>query len=218
MAREVSDQKEFVSILASDGSFRLKVPKGTEGAVEREYENSDKEMVTKNEIVFKALSGKVTGVAFSETKFGNLLQVTITDEEGDLTISTNASSNFGIDIMKKLPSMDFSKEYRFAPFSFEGENGKNVRGVSISEGLEFDKEATKMQNFFYDSKKTEDINGFPESQYDAIMALTEGKRKNKWKAYFGEIEDFLVDYTEKEVMTKLVVEDTKEEKEGEEEF
>lgn len=217
MARETSDQKEFVSILASDGSFRLKVPKGTEGAVEREYENDDKELITKHEIVFKALSGKVTDVSFSATKFGNLLQVTVTDEEGDLTISTNASSNFGTDIMKKLPSMDFSKEYRFAPYSFENEKGKNVRGVSISEGIDQNKDSAKVQNFFYDAKKKEDTNGFPESQYDAIMALSEGKRKNKWKAYFGEIEDFLVDYTEKEVMPKLVAVEAEAE-EGEDNF
>ena len=221
MARETSDQKEFVSILASDGSLRLSVPEGTEGAIKREYKVTDektKEEVTKtkNEIVFKALSGKITNVDFTQTKFGNLLQLTITDEQGDLTISTNASNNFGTDLMKKLPSMDFSKEYRVAPFSFTGENGKNVRGISISEGLEQDKDAPKVLNFFYDADKKKDINGFPESEFDAIMKLPEGKRKNKWTAYFGKIEDFLVEYTETNILPKF--EKTEEEKKKDGDF
>jgi len=199
MAREKGSSKEFVSILASDGSFRLTVPEGTEGAVKREYtiEEEGKEVKkTKNEIVFKALSGKVTDVSFVDTKFGTLLQVTVTDEEGDLTISTNASNNFGTDLMKKLPAMDFSKDYRLAPFSFEGENGKNIRGVSISEGIEQGKEAPKATNFFYDGKK--DINGFPSPKGD-VKKYT----KNKWKAYFGEVEDFLIDYTKENILAKF---------------
>lgn len=217
MAREKSDSKEFVSILSSDGSLRLTVPDGTEGAIKREYKVTDeatKEEVTKtkNEIVFKALSGKVTNVSFADTKFGTLLQVTVTDEEGDLTISTNASNNFGIDFMKKLPAMDFSKDYRIAPFSFEGEKGKTIRGVSISEGLEQDKEAPKVTNFFYDGKK--DINGFPSPKGDTTKYT-----KNKWKAYFGEVEDFLIDYTKENILPKFAEKaEKKEGKDGEEDF
>lgn len=216
MARETSDQKEFVSILASDGSLRLSVPEGTEGAVKREYKVTDektKEEVTKTktELVFKALSGKVTGVSFAETKFGKLLQVTITDEEGDLTISTNSSNNFGIDLMKKLPAMDFDQDYRLAPFSFENDEKKNVRGVSISEGIEQDKEAPKVTNFFWDGKK--DINGFPTAKGD-----TSKYTKNKWKAYFGEVEDFLVGYTEENIIPKFAEKSAESKKDGEEDF
>lgn len=201
MAREKDNSKEFVSILSSDGSLRLTVPDGTEGAVKREYKVTDEKTKeettkTKNEIVFKALSGKITDVAFAETKFGVLLQVRVTDEEGDLTISTNASNNFGIDFMKKLPAMDFSKEYRLAPFSFEGEKGKTIRGISISEGLEQDKEAPKVTNFFWDGKK--DIHDFPAPKGDTTKYT-----KNKWKAYFGEVEDFLIDYTKANVLPKF---------------
>jgi len=201
MAREKDNSKEFVSILSSDGSLRLTVPEGTEGAVKREYTVTDEKTKeettkTKNEIVFKALSGKVSNVSFADTKFGTLLQITITDEEGDLTISTNASNNFGIDLMKKLPAMDFSKDYRLSPFSFEGDKGKAIKGVSISEGIEQDKEAPKVTNFFWDGKK--DINGFPTPKGD-----TEKYTKNKWKAYFGEVEDFLIEYTKENILPKF---------------
>lgn len=197
MAREQKRSGEFVTILSSDATFRLTVPEGTEGAEKREYETKDGTKGTKNEIVFKAISGKVTRVAFAETEFGKLLQLTVTDENGDLTISTNVNSSFAVDIMKKLPNMDFEKEYRFAPFSFTGDNGKNIRGVSISEGVEQNKDAPKVENFFYDKKAEKALHNFPEPKGDTTKFTS-----NKWKAYFGEVEDFLVEYTTENIIER----------------
>jgi len=183
MSRETQDTKNYVSILASDGTFRLSVPEGTPGEVKREWEVDGKKG-TKNEIVYKSLTGKISGVSFVTADFGKLLQVTLLDEEGELTISTSASNNFATDLMKKLPSLDLSQEYKFKPYSFEDDKGKTLKGVSITLGEE------KMKNFFYDG--TENTNGFP-SPKDGGKGFT----KNKWKAYFGEVEDFLIEYTEK---------------------
>jgi len=196
MAREQKSNADFVSILGSDATFRLVVPEGTEGAEVREYETPDGVKGSKNEIVFKALSGKITKVAFADTTFGRLLQVTINDENGDLIISTPVGNNFATDLMKKLPSMDFSKVYRLAPYSIE-KDGKTNRGISIIEGTKQDKEAPRVENFFYDKTAKKELHGFPAPKGD-IEKFT----KNKWKAYFGEVEDFLIEYTEQNLINK----------------
>lgn len=203
MAREQANTQEYVTILSSDGTFRLSVPEGTEGAVTRDWEVGEKSG-TKHELVFQALSGKITNVEFSEQDFGTLLQVEITDEAGPLVISTSASNNFGIDLMKKLPSLDLEKEYRLSPYTIEKENGKTAKGVSIIEGTKYDKEASKVPNFFWDAKKESTTEGFPEPKGD-----TEKYTKNKWKAYFGEVEDFLIDYTKENTIPKFNTDDVK---------
>jgi hypothetical protein len=183
MSRETADTKNYVSILSSDGTFRLSVPEGTPGSVKREWAVGEKTGV-KNELVYKSLTGKITDVGFVDTENGKLLQVTITDEEGDLTISVGAGNNFGIDLMKKLPNLKKGIEYKFAPYSFTDDKGKSQKGVSIT------LDGEKIKNFFYDGTKL--INGMPEPEGD-----TKKYTKNKWKAYFGSVEDFLIEYTEK---------------------
>lgn len=197
MARERKDQNEYVSILA-DGSFRLSVPEGTEGAVVREYETSEGMKATKNELVLQAISGKVTKVDFVTTNYGTLLQITVSDEGQDLIISTGTSSNFGTDLMKRLPSFDFSKNYRFAPYSFTNDDGKNVRGVSIIEGLTFVKDASKIPNFFWDAKKEKVLHDFPQPKGD-----TKKYTKNRWKSFFGDVEDFLIEYIKDNVIEAI---------------
>lgn len=174
MSREIKDTKNYVSILSADGTFRLTVPEGTPGAVKRDWTVGDKSG-TKNELVYKSLSGKITNVAVVETDIGRLLQVTITDEQGDLTISTPTSNNFATDFMKKLPNINKEKEVKLAPFSFTNEKEKLVKGITITQ------DDVKVENFYKDN-----ANGIPVPE--------EGKTytKNKWKSYFGEVEDFLV--------------------------
>jgi len=197
MSRETADTQEYVSILSSDGTFRLPVAEGTPGAVRREWSVDDKTGV-KNELVYKSLSGKITKVDIVAAEFGTLLQVDITDDEGTLTISTNASNNFGIDLMKKLPAMKMNKEYRLAPFSFIDKTGKSKKGVSITEVVE-GKDSPKVENYFYDKDKKEEKNGFPTPEGDTTKYT-----KNKWKAYFGTVEDFLVEYTKNETTKNII--------------
>lgn len=193
MSRETADTKEYVSILSSDGTFRLPVPEGTEGAVKREWSVDDKSGV-KNELVFKALSGKITKVDIVEAEFGSLLQVDITDDQGTLTISTSTSNNFASDLMKKLPEMEMNKEYRLAPYAFENDKGKSVKGVSITgvvEGKKFT-ECPKIEG-----KSLEKRKDYPQPA-EGIDKLEGKKRTNAWKKYFMDLEEYLVEYTKVE--------------------
>jgi phage-related protein len=192
----LKDTTNYVSI-SPDGDFRLPAKEGEEGAVLRAYELKDGTKGEKWEILANSIAGKITGINFVTTEYGRLLQITLDD---DLAISVSTTSNFATDLMKKLPALDLSKTYLFSPFAFENEKGKTVKGVTIIEGEEYNKEAPKVKNYFSDGEKS--INDFPEPKGDTTKYT-----KNKWKSYFGEVEDFLVEYTEKNVAPKLVATD-----------
>jgi hypothetical protein len=180
---EPRQEGNFVSILA-DGLFHLTATEETEGAVKREYETSDGKKGEKWELVYSELSGKISKVEFRDGNFGRSLQITVLDgEEDPVIISTGASGNFGMDIMKKLPAVNLEEEVKFVPYSFKDDKGKIKRGMTIYQDEE------KIPNFYYDEVKKENKFDFPEID----TAKLKKKKKNYWKGYFLEVEEFLVD-------------------------
>jgi hypothetical protein len=180
------EKKNYVSILGSDATLRKVVPEGTEGAVVREYETSKGEKGTKIEKVYQYIDGMITNIAFHESDFGKLLQI---DIDG-MTLSVSTDQPYGEDIMKKLPNIDLTKPVKFIPFIFTPEKGKTKKGVTITQG------EVKIENYFYDKEKKENINGFPEIPEDTKKA----NDKDLWKIYFINIRKFL----EKFIQDKFV--------------
>ncbi len=181
-------EQTYVSILA-DGQFHVTVPEGTEGSVVREYETSDGKKGVKTEMVYTELSGIITNVAFKDGDFGKSLQLTVQDEENvPMVLSVSTASNFGEDIMKKIPNLDLKQAVKLAPYSFDDEKGKKKKGVTIYQPAD-----TKIKNFFYDEEKKEVCNGYPETKFKKKVPT-----KDDWKLYFMNARMFLIDYiTEK---------------------
>lgn len=178
----------FISILA-DGSMRMVVPEGTEGAVKREYETSDEKKGVKHEIVYTELEGLIKGVKFFEGDFGKLLQIAFSGEPL-IILSVSTESSYGEDLMKKLPNIDITKEVKLVPYSFEDLKGKKRKGVTVYQ------DGNKIESYYYgvgnDGKKTE-INGYPE------VKLPKGKKtmsKDDWKLYFMTARKFLIEKIE----------------------
>lgn len=185
---------QFVSILA-DGTLRMPVPEFTEGAVTREYETSDGKTGTKHEMVYTELSGMITKVAFFDGEYGKLLQLTIEDgEEKPIILSVGTESNFGEDLMKKLPGIDLSVPVRIAPYSMTTDNGKTKKGVSVYQTPNEFSDEMKLNNYFYDAEAKTNLHGFPK------IPAGHGKKpvsKEQWKMYFLEARIFLIDFIEK---------------------
>lgn len=180
-----SSNDKFLSIL-SDGTIRLSVPEGTEGAVRREYETSDGKTGVKHELVYTELSGMLTGVKFFEGDFGKLLQLTIEDVgEDPVVLSIGTASNFGEDLMKKLPGVDIEKPIVISPYSFEDEKGKKRKGVTLSQ------DGNKLENFYYDKEAKKNKVGYPE------VKITKKMSKDDWKMYFLKVRMFLIDEVSK---------------------
>lgn len=187
----------FVSILV-DGLLHVTCPEGTEDAVKRTYKTSDGVERSKWEHQYTELTGTISKIAFYEGDFGLQLQVTVTDEsDKPITLSVNAASNFGEDIMKKLPNVDLTKPVKFVPYSFEDEKTKKPkRGVTIYQGDE------KIQSFYWDSEKKKPLNGYPVAN---LPKIKKGEKvpTSFWKLFYLQANAFLVE----DIKKRLKIED-----------
>ncbi len=191
---EVVNTTPIMNILGSDGTLRLTVPEGTEGAKLREYETSDGKKGSKWELTFKSLCGKITNMQMFEGDYGKNLLITLSYEGGSDTISFNTTTPFGEDFMKKLPNINLDEFVTIAPYSFTDDAGKTRKGVTVTQG------DVKLQNFFSEVKEGKDgkksyktLHGFPEPT---------GKEEDKddWKIYFTQCRKFLVKNVEEKFL------------------
>lgn len=181
------DTRKYVTVL-SDGTIRLNVTEETEGAVKREYETSDKKTGVKYELVFSELSGKITGLNFQDGDYGKNLQIEVTD--GDpIVLSLNTASSFGEDFLKKLPNIDLTKEVILRPYSFEDDNGKLRKGITVIQN------GDKIASYFYDVEGKKNINGYPTPDQKKVKSFD----KDDWKIYFIEVRKFLIAYAENNI-------------------
>ena len=175
--------------ILSDGTLRLAVPEGTEGAVRREYETSDGKKGVKFELPYKSLCGKITNMQMFEGDYGKNLLVTFTYEGGADTISFNTTSPFGEDFMKKLPNINLDEFVTVSGYSFVDDNGKSRKGVTVTQG------DVKLSNYFYDAEKKKNLHKYPEPEGDT------GKYdKDDWKIYFTQCRKFLVKNVEEKFL------------------
>lgn len=191
----------IISILGSDGTFRLTVKEGTPDAEYREYETSDGKKGGKWELVYKSLSGRITNLQTYDGDYGTNLMVTMTYEgtDGEETsdiISIGVGTPYGEDFMKKLPNINLDEFVTMSPYSFEDDNGKIRKGITVKQG------DTKLTNFFYkagaDGERGENINGYPDPEGD-----TSTYTKDDWKIYFMKARKFLMEYTTENFLSKF---------------
>lgn len=180
MVEESKPKTNYYNVLA-DGKFHLEVPEGTEGAVVREYETSDGKKGSKIEKLFQSISGKLTKVALWDGNFGQSLLLTIEDEgEAPLTISLSTSSNYGEDMLKKLPNINLDLPVKLVPYCLEDEKTKRTKkGVTVYQGVE------KIQSYYTykdpATGKISNVNGYPH------VPTGKGKKaptKDDWKVHF----------------------------------
>lgn len=183
------NNERYISV-KSDGRFHEKVSKETEGAVLREYELRDGTKGEKWELLYKDISNVlVTNIRFEDSDFGENILLTLTDGDSEVVWAENTGSNFGTDLMKKLPNVDFSSKVSFKPYAFEDEKGRDKRGVSIFQ-------TDKLSDFFYDGEKK--LHGFPEWPKEL-----ESMTKDDWKIFFLQVKMFLTDYTKTNIVPKF---------------
>lgn len=187
----------YVSIKA-DGKLHEKVEKDTENAVLREYTLKDKKtgVETKGskwELLYDKIGGTITNVSFETGEYGENVLVTFSDGENEVTLAQGVASKFGEDLLKKLPSVDFAEKVTAQPYSFEGDNGKEIQGVTLYQ------KSDKVANHFWDGEKKQYLNGFPpiDKTEDEVWS------SDDWKIHFLQVRKFLVAYNKDNVASKF---------------
>jgi hypothetical protein len=198
---EISQPKKYYSIV--QGTFRTQVPQDHPEAVRRDWTSADgKSSGTKYERVIRALYGYITDISFADTEYGTQIFIKL-DKNVDgeePTVALNIASREAEDLMKKLPNVDFSKEVQLRPYSFDGREGDEVRGMSVMQADEFGDFKGKIVNYFFDFEAKKNINGFPIPDGDVDQYM-----KDDWKIYFLRCRKFLVQHTKDVVIPRLGV-------------
>ncbi len=177
----------YISIKA-DGLLHEKVSKETDGAVLREYETSDGQKGEKWELLYRDIKDVfLKNVGFEPSEYGENILLTLSDGENEVILSENTSTNFGTDIMKKLPNVNFAEKLTIAPYSFTDTKGKAKKGVSIYQ------KSDKVADHFWDGVKK--LNGFPEPEGD-----TSAYDSDDWKMHFIKVRKFLTAYIKEQVV------------------
>lgn len=189
------DTTEYITILNSAGDFRKKVTEDTPGAVKREYETSDGKTGEKYELIYREVAGYITGMQFYDGDYGTNLQIQMNFGEGTepVTVSLNTTTNYGEDFLKKLPNIDPKKPVVLAPYSFTDDKNKTRRGITVMQ------DDVKLTNYYYDTEKSKNINGYPEVDFDTTKKVS----KEKWQMYFMKCRDFLIEEAKSKVLAKF---------------
>lgn len=186
--KTLKENQTYATVLA-DGLIHIPVEEGTEGGKWRTYKTSDGTEGKKFEKVYSEIIGKITKIGFQQGKFGVQLQLTIDEgEEGKTVLCLSTSSNYGEDIMKKLPNVDLEKTVKIVPYSFKDDKGKAKKGVTIFQKNEAG-ESVKLGNYFYDAEKKENIHGYPTPK-----PTKKERTSDQWKLYYGEAREFLIQF------------------------
>ena len=190
----------YINVLSSDGTFRRAVPEGTAGAVKREYESRDGKKGTKWELIYNEVSGIISDIQFYKGDYGKNLIITFQDgEELPVTLSLNTNQNYAEDVMKKLPNIDFALPVVMKPYSFEDDNKKVRKGMTIWQS------GKKIADYFYDTETKTQKNGAPSPEFKIDPKTKQRKPfgSAEWKVYFTSLSIFLVEYIENNFITKF---------------
>lgn len=177
MELKTHDSKKFITVL-SDGRFHQTVPEGTLGAIIREYEDKSGTKHSKTELVYDEVSGKITNISFQDGEYGKNLQIEL---DGEGVISLGTTGNFGEDLMKKLPNINYNEPVKLVPYSFVDDKNKNRKGITVYQG------ENKINSFYWDADSKKSCNGIPEVDGNA-----EDFDSDDWKMHFMKVRKFLI--------------------------
>ena len=157
-----------------------KVTEDTPWAVKREYELSDWNKWVKFEKYFKNLKWTISAIEFKEWPYWDQCIMTISADK-DVKISMSTWSQYFTSFARRLPNVKPLEEVAFNAYDFEGDNGKKIRGVTLTQDWE------KILDFYFDKENKTALNWMPE----ADKAKAKKMWKAYWKTFFPEVEFFL---------------------------
>lgn len=182
-----------------EGAFRTKVAQDHPEAVRRDWVSADKKSSgVKYEREVNALFGFIKDIQFHDGEYGMSINVMLDENENGESpiISMGTSSREGEDLMKKLPNLDLTKEVRLRPFNFTGSDSEEVRGMEVMQQDDAGNFTVKIKNYFRDTEKKENINGYPTPDADTSSS-------DDWKLFFLQARKFLINYTKENIIPKL---------------
>lgn len=160
---------------------------------------------TSYEEVYRSVSGRIAAINFSQhDEMGQSIEITLRTDGGDEGVfAVNTGSPYGQTLMEALPNVDLERPVTFAAWSKE-KDGKTRKVIFVSQYNESEGKEINVANYFRewdDKKKTfKNKHGYPE-----VDEKEKAKYKDKYwtTRYFPEVEIFLVEYVESNIIPEL---------------
>lgn len=174
----------------SSGGFSEKVAEGTPGAVSREWAipargGEEPKSGTTHEILYKTLSGRITGASINDGQYGTDVIVNLNTDNGPVVLTMKLDSPFAQDFLKKALNIDEDKDVLLNAWAIEDEKGKTRRGLAIKQG---DDKIPSAFESMVDGKREYHM-GFPQPPVGT-------KTSDMWKHYFMGTRIWLRSYVE----------------------
>lgn len=218
--RKEKEGGNYISFKPSIGRLAIKSDQGDTEAEPRTYKNSQTgEDVTVYEKRFQYISGKVVGVSVDTSgDYGSQLKITLRDGDTDYTLPVPLNKSWGTKVAEAMPNVKLDEEVLFTAYEdFTTNDGKEVQaGLSVKQNGERVFSHFNVKN----GDKWERKEGFPE--YPAADTIPD-KAKNKakytkfWQDYYFSVEEFLIDWFEKNMTIEYVAPVVEEKEEDTEE-
>lgn len=174
----IENNKTYLTIV--QGTLSQQVKEGTPNAEKRVYEKKDGSTGEKWELRYKSVSGTIVKMQIKDSDFGEQLIIVLRDGEDLFQLQLPLGSNYFTDFGRKLPNLYLDDTVSISPYDFTTNDGKKKTGLTIVQ------EGVKIDNYYYDPEKKENLHGFP---------VPKGKGKgfdsDDWKMYFIEVKKFM---------------------------
>lgn len=168
-----------------EGTFRLKVPAGTENAVERVNKNGE----TVHELVYRNVAGYIKNLYIKKTDFGRRFNLLLGDGSSLYCIQLGYADYMAVAIYKMLPNIvDPTQPVKVSLSRKPNEKGKEVTSIFISQ--EVDGNEVSVKHFY----NKENPNGMPE--LEDVMIKGEPTKDNTKQVEFL-VENALLPFMEK---------------------
>jgi len=197
----------YISFKPSIGRLAIKSDQGDPEAKPRTYKNSQTgEDVTVYEKRFQYISGKVVGVSVDTSgDYGSQLKIVLRDGDADYTLPIPLNKSWGTKVAEALPNVKLDEEVLFTAYEdFITNDGKEVQaGLSVKQNGERVLSSFNVKN----GDKWERKEGYPEyPSSDTIPDKTKNKAKYTkfWQDYYFSVEEFLIDWFEKNMTIEYV--------------
>jgi len=126
MGLETRQEGKFITILG--GKFCIRVPQGTEGAVER----VNKLGKTVYEKFYEKFTGRLVSIKVTDGTYGKSWNFGFKDSEEVYTLQLSYSNSFATAFLKMLPNIDLDKEMTVSP-SVKEVDGKNKSSLFVNQ-------------------------------------------------------------------------------------
>jgi len=209
----------YITFKPSIGRLAIKSEQSDAEAKPRTYKDSKtNEDVTVYERRYQFISGKIVGISVDTTgDYGSQLKIVLRDGETDYTLPVPLNKSWGTKVAEALPNVKLDEEVLFTAYGdFTTDDGKEVMaGLSVKQGGE---RILSAFNYKVGDEWTR-AEGFPAyPTADQIPDQTKNKAKYTkfWQDYYFSVEEFLIDWFNKNLTIEYVApvkEETKKEAE-----